>query len=260
MNTYHMIISGVEEIWLIWGIACLLLAIVTRFLFRTVRVWNTWRLFHEERGAAYTLGIVLLLPFYTLLMATVVDCTLLLVVKTGTAYAAFTAARAAAVWHPESNFPPPQAPDSIPAEAKIRQVSLAAIRAMWPFASGSRDHQSGGPGAFLCRPEDLERAIAGRRGYSKGAESEDYLKRKWQYAAKATQVDINCDSTAFNAKYTVTVTYEAPIHLPGVGRLLGRRSKLPGASYFSRAIVSSAIIEREGAKSQNQSLGIRYYH
>lgn len=259
MNWYNNIFRSVEDVWIVWTISCLLLYLFTRALCSKVRRWNGSRFVREERGASYSLGVVLVVPFYVLLIATVVESTLMLVVKTGTTYAAFAAARAAIVWLPDDRIPSSDAPDYIPPASRQGMVHLAAVNAMWPYASGSEQHAAGGAGAFAYDPEAAQACIEAYRRYSGGKAPEAYLDRKWRYAAKATQIKIEHSSEEFNADLSVTVEFEMPLNIPGVGRFLGGRASWGGAKYFTRKISSNATLEKEGPKSDNQSLGIAYY-
>lgn len=259
MTWYNAIFGSVEDVWIVWLASCLLLYFLTRRLLRRFRRRNVLRFLREERGAAYSLGLVLVVPFYTGLIATVVETTLMLVVKTGTNYAAYAAARAAAVWLPDEDSPPPDAPDYLPLENREGMVHLAAVNAIWPYASGSREHVAGGPGAFPYNAQAARACIRAYHRYSGGRAPDDYLDRKWRYAAKATKIQIERSSAEFNAELTVTVEYEMPLNVPGVGRFLGGRASWGGARYFTRKISSNARIEKEGPKSENQSLGIAYY-
>lgn len=227
------------------------------------------------------LPLVLTMPFYVLLIAMIIECTLMLTAKIGSVGAAYAAGRSAAVQLSYENAMPKDAPDYTPLEQRKAMVHLAAARAMWAYASGAKSQASGGPlGEFV--DASIKQQVAAFQKYS-GDEDFDseYLKRKFAYAFNALTITIDyldpisgapyekSEAPAFNAKIQLTLEYEAPIHTYGIGRLFGKRSQFGG--HFVRPIITVVTIENEGVKklsneeSQNStaklinSLGIRYY-
>lgn len=213
----------------------------------------------DEDGASYSLPFVLVLPFYAFLVALVVECALMSLVKIGTLQAAYAAARAASVW----------LPSEIPTENRRAMVHLAAIQAMWPWASGSQRHAAAGQGSFRLDPYASQAAaesIAACRCSSGGKLDQDYLERKWLYAAKATEVDVRfCpapDDREGPTELTVTVQYEMPINTPGLGLLMGHAPSWPSCPFRTRMIASTVTLEAEmpqSADRQDRRLGIHYY-
>src|SRR5690606_9836967 len=143
----------------------------------------------DERGASYSLSLVLVTPFYTLLICTIVECALMMVVKIGTVYAAYSAARSAMVWLPAE----PSRPD---------KIQLAAVQAMTPFASSLEEHCRGvGVSGQTLATENGNYFDAYRR-YPASHQSRRYAWRKREYAARATRVTIVASSQEFNAELT----------------------------------------------------------
>ncbi len=249
MIPFREFATSVADIGVLWFAATVVWLYLSVRLARRLRGARLWRLVRNDRGAGYSVPLVLVVPVYTLLVCTVIECTLMLTVKLATTYAAYASARAAVVWLPAE----------IPPERRRGMIHLAAINAMWPFASGSRDHATAGEGTFVPDERAAQACIAAYRAYSGGRAPEDYLMRKWRYAAKATNIEISSSSDDFNAQIQVTVEYEMPLNIPGVGRFLGRRASWPGAAFYTRRIASSATLELEGHKSTSGRLGIDYY-
>ncbi len=226
------------------------------------------------------LPLVLTMPFYVLLITMIVECSLMLTQKIGSVGAAYSAARAAAVWLPYENAMPKNAPDYTPLEQRQAMVHLAAARAMWPYASGAESHASSEP-IDESLNATIDQQIAAFQAYSGDQKFDmEYLKRKFAYAYNGSTIETvyldpvsgepydDKETPAFNAMIQLTLRYEAPIHTYGIGRLFWEKSQF--GNYFIRPVVTTVLIENEGVKksslsnqsasfSTNRSLGIRYY-
>lgn len=207
--------------------------------------------FCRNADGVYPLSLVLALPFYCLVIATIVECALMMVVKVGTMNAAYAAARSAIVWRGSEASGPHQ----------YRMIRLAASQAMVPYASSKPLHlQPTG-----ARPSDFSSIASpffdAYETYSGGGASQGYIDRKLQFALAATRVDVQ-EETQPGLDYTsdlrVTVTFEKPVDLPVVGTFLGSRASWGGARFFSRRIQSTVVLQKEGAKSKTRTLGIEY--
>jgi hypothetical protein len=212
-----------------------------------------------EDGASYSLPFLMILPLYTILICIIVEIALMTGVKVGTLYSAYAAARSAAVWLPAE----------IPAANRRGMIHLAAIAALWPIASGAEQHALAGEGSFPLDSRAEEAAgdcIAAYRQYTGHENPPDYLRRKWFYAAKATEVEIaleprRVDDAFSTIEMAVTVQYEMPLNTSCSGWLLGRSPSWPGCPFRTRKIASTVVLEEENLKSIDQSnprLGIRY--
>jgi hypothetical protein len=235
---------SVADVWIVWIVGMALLLFITWRLCRGAKRRGFRMLARDERGASYTLSLALVIPFYVLLVGTVVECTLILLVKMGTTYAAYASARSAAVW---MSAEPPR-PD---------KVQAAAVAAITPFSSSLQQHVIGGE-ADAASAEEGAAFTDAFQEYSGKNRNPAYFLNKYRYARRATTTEIDASSDEFNAELTITVRYEMPFHLPGIGRFLGERASFPGASFYVRKIESSATIPKEGPRSDNQTLGIRY--
>jgi hypothetical protein len=194
---------------------------------------------HRQQGAAYTLSYVMTFPLLVWLVALVVEATLLLSTKIGTVYAANASARAVIVW------------DAIDPPYARKQATTAAVRAMTPFASSRAVH---GSSTTLAAREFAEAfAPYARLPMSDAA---NYLAAKYSYAERATRVEFQAP-TAWNDDVEVTVSYEAPLHVPGLGLLIGRSAPF-GGQFRTCPIESLAILNNEGPASPNQKLQIDY--
>ena len=134
MITLQSLMESVADIWLVWFAAAAALIYLTRGAILRLRRWNVRELADGEEGASYTLSLVLVMPIYIFLVCLIVECTLMLVVKTGTMYAAYAAGGSAIVWVPA------EPKDANKSQAKVKK---AAVQAMTPFASGRDAHRRG---------------------------------------------------------------------------------------------------------------------
>ena len=220
---------SVEWIWCLWlasvgTLVWLLVRAIRRIRFRSWR-----RLWRNETGAAYTLSYVLTFPFYLLLIGLALECSLLIVAKIGSVYAAYAAARSVAVW--ESATPPGAAP------AKAHQ---AAALAMTPFASGASNHQiSSGPRPTASQLRAVSQAYQQYRGDG-DPYAAAYLNRKCRYAWAATSVE---SSTSGAGLVDVTLRYRAPLHVPVIARILGTRAS--DGSFYYYPLESHAVLNSE---------------
>jgi Flp pilus assembly protein TadG len=185
----------------------------------------------DESGAAYALSYVMVMPVYLLLVCVIIEAALTMVVKLGTTYAAFAAARSYAVWLPAN----PGLAD--------QKAQQAAAQAMTAFA-GDRGGGGGGYGS------SYQRYAAGEATRV----SASYVDRKRAAAGGATRVSLDSAPSNWNGDVSVTVHYDMPFHIPAVGRILG----------FGRSmtISSRATTEVEGVKGKPigspRPLGIQY--
>jgi hypothetical protein len=281
MNALSHMISGSLDLWFVLFLSIFSVAWLTKRFIHACHARSLRRLANDQVGATYMLPLVLTAPFYVLLIAMIVECTLLLTQKIGAVGAAYSAARAAAVWLPYDNAMPQDAPDYTPLENRQTMVRLAAARALFPYASGSNAHVGSESLPEIVKQTGKQQ-IEAFRTYANNSRFEDeYLARKFAYAFRGTKVTIKYlnpesgkeygrqDVPAFNAKIRLTLHYEAAIHTMGVGRLLGQRSAV--GSYFVHPTVTTVMLENEGVKASGssigstkqgklaKSLGIRYY-
>jgi hypothetical protein len=237
------------------------------------------RLREDQSGATYSLQMILVLPFYVLVVVSFVEVTLTLNTKIGVTLAAQAAARSAAVWWPAQDLTPDG--DARREDARrMGRVHLAAVNALAPFASGSQAHGGRISNAFVypdASPYAWARAYrtafaSTRNGYTE-THDEEFLARKWRYAAGASVVAVvpiepdrefdlanvlteQQDEQTFNSVLKVTVLYEMPYHTNGAGRILGT---LRGGIY-TKQVVSTVYIEKEGPKTEDSRLGFKDYY
>jgi hypothetical protein len=161
----------------------------------------------------------------------IIEAALTMVVKLGTSYAAFAAARSYAVWLPSN-----------PGMAS-EKAQQAAAQAMTAFASAD----GGGGGGY----GSAYRQYAGSEAHSVSA---SYVDRKRGSAGGATSVSLDSSPSSWNGDLKVTVHYRMPFRIPAIGRILG----------FGRSMMikSEATIQVEGVKGKpigtSRPLGIQY--
>src|SRR5262249_2808563 len=129
-------VRSVESVWLVGILA---LTAVAALILRTPPAsrWPRWQeVLHGEEGASYTLSYVLTIPIYVLLVALILESSLLLVAKVGTRYAAYAGARSAIVWQ-----------SAQPESLRQSRIEQATFTAMAPFciANARQVRQSGFP-------------------------------------------------------------------------------------------------------------------
>lgn len=229
-------VRGFEVVWVLWAVSLglsvwLLSRAVVKLRWEDVR-----RVFREEDGATYTLSYVMLLPFLILLIATVVETSLMLIAKTGTVYAAYAGARTAAVRYSSESK-----------NDALRHTERAARRAFVPFASGVADERraSGAPADQYLR--------AYKEQVNKQA-AEPYLRAKYAYSHRNVMVRVK-EPVKFDDDVTVTVRYRYTFLLPGIGRILndGERN-----GKFIAWITTKASLQAESPQNDEQRLGIGY--
>lgn len=233
------IFRSVEIIWIVWLLSVVGLLTFTVRAIRRFRARRLRRLSRDETGAAYTLSLVMVVPIYLFLMCLVVETTLVLSAKSGTIYAAYQASRAGVVWSSSASWPQ--------TEAKMRQ---AAVEAMVPFASGTQRRGKLEPESARAR-----RFLDAYEEYARSKAHRPYLASKYRYAEKAVTVTSDGPPAAWHSDLKVTVKYDFPFNVPGIGRLLGEK-RSDGQFYFP--ITSEAVLQNEGPKNAAQRTGIRY--
>ncbi|HEV8066795.1 MAG TPA: hypothetical protein VGP76_03595 [Planctomycetaceae bacterium] len=243
--------ESVKDVWILWLASSATLVFLARVALVRVRGWSLRALAREENGASYTVSLVMVLPVFSLLISIIVESTLMLVVKIGTVYAAYSAARSAIVWSaaepPDSTMP-----------------TKAAVWAMTPFASSSKQHVDAYGTLAEVGMQDALVYYGIYKLYTGGSASEEYVTSKYKFANMATHVTVNSTSrpdpsgSGQGADLAATVEYEMPLHVPGIGRLLGSQGSYPLNNFFTRKISSTVILEEELPQSDNQTLGVPY--
>ncbi|MBY0525261.1 MAG: hypothetical protein K2R98_17775 [Gemmataceae bacterium] len=249
---------SVEIIWGLWLASLVILIELTRRSVRTGRWrrWRRWRIvLRAERGAAYSLAYVMSFVVWVLIVCLIIQCTLILIVKIGTVYAAYAAARSAIVWVPTAH------PDQAPAKAQ-----RSAVLAMAPFASSNALYAQGtGLGTSAGQVGD---ANSFQSTYLKFADhpvgTTNYVPAKFRYAQKSTGARIYYqnpgtagapaafqpgDPVAWNAGITVVVAYDMPLDIRGWATIL-RTGKSP---FSYRRIVSQVTLSNEGAQTPDDA-------
>lgn len=212
---------------------------------RLRRVWQS------ERGAAYSAGLAITLPFYAVLIGFLVEWATMLNVQVGVDYAAWSAARSAAVWIPA------EATRLSSAAQNADMVRRAAVNAISAWASSNAVK-----GVVQRDRAGAEAIYRGYQSYALGTQqSADYVLRKWHSANSATRVEFDPPLTRLQAAgpevprtVRVTVHYEMPFQLPGIGLLLGRR----GRTGWVRDLRSTVELSLERPRSRSGRLGIEY--
>lgn len=198
------------------------------------------RLALDEDGGAYTLSYVMVVPFVMLFMCLIVETTLMLSAKLGTVYAGFAGARVATVWSSATSW------DN--AEDRIEQ---AAIKAFVPFASGSVTRSNGTSDVEA----DMDAYYESYSEYVDDPVSEAYVRKKYANAASSLTITTDGPPENWDSDITVTVKYECPFRIPGIGRLLGEKGS-DGGYYFP--LSSKVTLINNGPQNDTQKLGIGY--
>ena len=242
--------SPFESVWDVWfalAAASACLAWFSMILSKRIPRRPLSRFSRDERGAAYTLSIVMVLPTYVFLVCIVIECMLILQVKIGTMYAAYAAARSAAVWIPAET---PEDP--------MERVQCAAAQGIAPFASARGLHVEAATGTGGESREDQEDCVEAYRKCADHGLADSYVSDKLRYARAATRVRILETAGTDPDVVDVEVEYEMPMNAPCTGRVFGGTATWPGAKFFTRKVVTTARARLERPKSKKQTLGIDY--
>jgi hypothetical protein len=237
--------DDVRPIVVVWAFATTALAWAAGFGLKRAR-GNLRRMpeLAGEEGFAYALSFILTVPFMMLIVAVVVESTLLLIARIGVSFSAYAAARSAIVWETAE-----------PAGTAETRVRMAAVHALAPFAPGDPSHLIG---LDTKVDENTKFAYMGmyRRYCPDGPLSDGYLLRKLVYAHHA--LSLSCDPPSrWDSSVTAVVVYEHPFSWPIVGRAFGRRAPWGGPT-FTYTLRGSATLQNEGPKNDEQTLGISY--
>lgn len=196
---------------------------------------------HDEQGGAYTLSYVMVIPFVMLLVALIVETSLVLHAKLGTVYAGYAAARTASVHSSTSND-----------WNRVQQHALAAAQqAMLPFASATQRSSDGSASQDNVAQDTYDQAY---REWAQEAVARGYVAAKFRDATSHLKISME-RPTAWDAPLNVRVTYDYPFHVPGLGRLLGEES---GTGGYTFPLSSDIVLHNDGPQNSTQTLGIGY--
>jgi hypothetical protein len=267
--------TSVGDVWLIWVVCLAALVVLVRRAYRAQEWGGVAAFADDERGASYALSYVLTFPFYLFLMCLIIQATLVLMVKMGTVYAAYAAARSATVWRPSQ----PERPNSSDNRFSHTEdmAQRAAAMAMAPFASGMDMHGKSmlKMGRFprldavgdlphylamygaisLYNRSDSKSPYLLRNYDAKQLPNISYVTKKFLFASAATNVELKPTKLVpWNQDVQVTVSYLMPMHVPAVGRIFGGNT----GEFFAREITTGATIPSEAAETQSGRINIPY--
>ncbi len=228
---------SIFTIWLVSAVTCVAITLRAK---RAISWRQLFLLHKDERGGAYTLSYVMVIPIYLVAFCFVVETTFMLIAKLGTNYASFAAARTAIVWLPFGG------------EDKI---DVAAKQAFVPFASGLRPSPSGADSRGKQQYLKAYQEYCGKIGSP--ADYVSFIGRKYDYAhaAVSTSTEIIAHEEKWDEDIAVTVTYEFPFSVPIVGRLMGRHKS---EDLFVYDIRSTTTLQIENPQNDEKKLGINY--
>ncbi|HZV06361.1 MAG TPA: hypothetical protein VE999_14875 [Gemmataceae bacterium] len=238
-------IQGVEWVWLVWLAS---LSIVLKMSWRALGRWRRPRwgvLVRGEEGVSYSLSYILVLPVYLLFVCLVFESTWLLLAKVGTLYAAHAGARSAVVWS-----------SAQPTNLRTTRINQSVWSAMTPFVTGTPSWQGLSGDAFgqatdYATAYNLYSPASGDPNAQPGFGT---MMNRYFAAASRTSWQMQVDTSRPDGDLTVTVTYRAPLHIPGAARILNPNGQPPN----EYSITSSATLPNEAPASANGTLGIDY--
>jgi hypothetical protein len=244
-----------ELVWLtlLGALAVLFAGLIQAF--KHFRLPTLVQVRNDEEGASYMLSYVMVLPFYLLFVCLVVEASFLLVAKIGTLYAAHAAARSAVVWQWAQ-----------PEDLRLTRTSQAVYTAMAPFSPSARRYfdRPLPPGALQQAAEWVAayrmaaaaaNAQAGpRRPYLRAEEPPQQLMQHYLVASVRTTCKLEIDRSRPDGNIRCTVTYRAPLYIPGSARILDPDGKWP----YEYPITSTATLPVEGPRTPQGTLGIDY--
>lgn len=217
------------------------------------------RSFHrDETGAAYSLSILLILPFYIVFLSIVLELAFLLVAKMGTIHASYAAARSAsvhgAVVHPELRLlSPSDLSGFVTIQAQLKAKN-AAVQAMVPFAGGFDSASESDSGPYVDAYTQYLEMIDEKQRI--GSTS---VRKRYASAQKRVSVSLrragasSRTSEPWREVVIARVEYDAPFRLPYIGRLLGGTKK-DGA--VVKTCVAETTLPLEMPQNQSGYLGV----
>ena len=231
------LVWSIIAIWLTSATICIAITWQAK---RAVSWRQLFSLHNDERGGAYTLSYVMVIPIYLIAFCFVVETTFMLIAKLGTNYASFAAARTAIVWLPFGGDD---------------KIDAAAKQAFVPFASGLRPSPSGTDSKGKQQYIKAYQEYCGKIGAP--ADYVRFIGRKYDYAhaAVSTSTEIIDHEEKWDEDIAVTVTYEFPFSVPIVGRLMGRHKT---GDLFVYDIQSTSTLQIENPQNDEKKLGINY--
>lgn len=249
---------GVYLVWLLSG--CGLAGLVLVAWSRSRRV-SVAELRCSEMGGSYSISLLMVLPLFVTLVAFFFECNQLMISNLGLNYAAYSAARSAAVWQPIDEK---SSNGTTTLEERCR---FAAARVLTPFSASNATMIPAGQS-----PVQVRRASLIASAYQQATESDDrramYIAKKFYraYSATSAKVQVAADPTNARSRYaTVSVTYRPPLLLPGMGRFLGERVEDADGfgSNFVRTMKATYTLPVDAPfvnnrHPQSYSIGIRY--
>jgi Flp pilus assembly protein TadG len=192
----------------------------------------------DEHGAAYTISYVMVIPVLMWLFCMIIECAIIFNTKLGTVYAAYAAARTASVWFSATN------PENAAAKSQ-----LAGVKAMTPFASGMR------PDANVTQSNEATAYLNAYHEFSKKTAKDKYILQKFNYAQQHVKVQVDGPPTSALDNVKVTLTYEYPFIIPGVGRLLGKQG---ADKKYYYPITTTVEVPNEAPQEGRKTIGIGY--
>ena len=239
-------IHGVEWIWLIWLAG---LVVVLQMTWRTLRCWRRPRwaeLARGEEGLSYSLSYMLVFPLYLLFVCMVFETSLLLVAKIGTVYAAHAGARSAVVWS-----------SAKPESKRNARIYQSVWTAMTPFVTGNPSWTRVPPVALSELGNQSGEYVGAYQVYQRGSNDPNanapLPTLGSRFLTAASRTIYVADDNAQTGDLTLTVTYRAPLHIPGAASILAR-----GATLNEYEIKSSATLPSEAPANDSRTLGIDY--
>jgi hypothetical protein len=191
---------------------------------------------------------MLTFPIFFLFACLVFESTWLLLAKVGTVYAAHAGARSAIVWS-----------SAQPASKRNPRIYQSVWTAMSPFVTGDPSWTSLPPVALTEVAEQSAEYAGVYTTYQGGSNDPKAnvpltaLGKRYFTAASRTTCQWQVDSPQAG-ELTLTVTYRAPLHIPGAGRILAPNS----GPLHEYQIVSSVTLPNEAPANESQTLGIGY--
>jgi hypothetical protein len=193
-----------------------------------------------EGGFDYTINLIATFPLLGFLIGLVLETTLILTTKLGTAYAAYAAARSAVVWEIHG-------PDEV-----ARKARQAALLAMAPFSRGLAPP----PGRSPDPVREMARSYADLyRREIHGPVRPSFLALQYLRADRATSVEIE-NAPATRPVLSARVRYRYPFRFGIIAILLASRDRNTGERCWD--ISTTISLRRQEVLNGPRPLGIPY--
>ena len=229
-----------------------LVAAIACTLYRMLKQFSVVQLHRDQRGASYSLSMILTLPFYLAILVGAMEANWMFRANVQFQRAALMAGRSISLTYQDEYEE--QENDAELKNALEQNGKLATALVMFSNGSGIEDH------AIEINPEEskfIQRFLEQLEQVSEFTPNSDTRLRA-EYSAGATKVTISNalePSDISMDKLLVAIEYEHPFFSQVIGRFFGQLSSKSG-DFYVRKFSKEFEIPLEVARSEDRTMGI----